>query len=130
MQSISINILLALNEPSLRKFLPDVEPGGMVLYNSDTLPPDCVRNDLRIIARHFSGLADKLGDPKVGNVVMLGALLEATELLDEAQNVAAMRRKVKSQKWFDLDVTALARGRSELRQPLEPCSGREIPLPV
>ena len=28
------NVLLALNEPSLRKFLPAVEPGGLVLYNA------------------------------------------------------------------------------------------------
>ena len=58
------NVLLALNEPSLRKFLPEVEPGGIVLYNSETLPEDCVRPDLRTIPEHFSGLADKLGDPK------------------------------------------------------------------
>jgi len=32
------------------------------------------------VERTASYLADKLGDPKVGNVVMLGALLEATGL--------------------------------------------------
>jgi 2-oxoisovalerate ferredoxin oxidoreductase beta subunit len=116
------NVLLALNEPSLRKFLPDVEPGGMVLYNSDTLPPDCVRNDLRIIARHFSGLADKLGDPKVGNVVMLGALLEATGLLEPEQIVSALRALVKNKKYLDLDLLALRLGQDEVRkEPLPVC---------
>ena len=46
------NVLLALNEPSLRKFLPEVEPGGIVLYNCATLPEDCVRSDLRMVANH------------------------------------------------------------------------------
>jgi 2-oxoisovalerate ferredoxin oxidoreductase beta subunit len=116
------NVLLALNEPSLRKFLPDVEPGGIVLYNSDTLPEDCVRPDLRMIARHFSGLADKLGDPKVGNVVMLGALLEATGLLDPEQIVSALRVLVKNKKYLDLDLLALQMGQEELRhQPLPVC---------
>jgi len=32
------DVLLALNEPSLRKFLPASVPGGLVLYNSDQLP--------------------------------------------------------------------------------------------
>jgi hypothetical protein len=41
------------------------------------------------MARHFSGMADQLGDQKVGNVVMLGALLEATGLLEPEQVVAA-----------------------------------------
>src|SRR5579872_4274943 len=35
------NVLIALNEPSLRKFLPAVEPGGLVLYDGAELPPDC-----------------------------------------------------------------------------------------
>jgi len=116
------NVLLALNEPSLRKFLPDVEPGGIVLYNSDTLPADCMRSDLRIVARHFSGLADKLGDPKVGNVVMLGALLEATGLLEPEQIVSALRALVKNKKYLDLDLLALQLGQDEVRkEPLPVC---------
>src|SRR6185295_20352909 len=37
------NVLLALNEPSLRKFLPALEAGGIVLYNASSLPEDCAR---------------------------------------------------------------------------------------
>ena len=110
------NVLLALNEPSLRKFLPDVEPGGIVLYNSETLPDDCVRGDVRTIAKHFSGLADKLGDPKVGNVVMLGALVEATGLLEAEQIVSALRALVKNKKYLDLDLLALQLGQDEVRR--------------
>ena len=29
------NVLLAMNEPSLHKFLDSVEPGGWVLYNGE-----------------------------------------------------------------------------------------------
>ncbi len=110
------NVLLALNEPSLRKFLPDVEPGGIVLYNGETLPEDCVRPDVRMVAKHFSGIADRLGDPKVGNIVMLGALLEATGLLEPEQIVAALRALVKNKKYLDLDLLALQLGQDEVRQ--------------
>ncbi|HUI55301.1 MAG TPA: 2-oxoacid:acceptor oxidoreductase family protein [Bryobacteraceae bacterium] len=115
------NVLLALNEPSLRKFLATVEPGGMVLYNAETLPEDCVRKDLRMITMHFSGLADKLGDPKVGNIVMLGALLEATGLVEPEQAVDALRVLVKNKKYLDLDLQALEVGQAEIRRE---------PLPV
>jgi 2-oxoisovalerate ferredoxin oxidoreductase beta subunit len=116
------NVLLALNEPSLRKFLPEVEHGGIVLYNSDILPEDCVRPDLRMVAKPFSGLADQLGDPKVGNIVMLGALLEATGLLEPEQIVSALRALVKNKKYLDLDLLALQLGQDELRrQPLPVC---------
>jgi len=116
------NVLLALNEPSLRKFLPEVEPGGIVLYNGDALPEDCVRPDLRVIAKPFSGLADQLGDQKVGNIVMLGALLEATGLLDPEQIISALQALVKNKKYLDLDLLALQLGQDELRrQPLPVC---------
>jgi 2-oxoisovalerate ferredoxin oxidoreductase beta subunit len=110
------NVLLALNEPSLRKFLPSVETGGVVLYNGPALPEDCVRQDVRVVAKPFMQLADELGSSKVGNIVMLGALLETTSLLDEEQVTGALRRLVKSDKWFDLDVLALERGREEVRK--------------
>jgi len=113
------NVLLALNEPSLRKFLPSVEPGGIVLYNGPAMPEDCVRGDVRQVALPFTEIADGLGVAKAGNIVMLGALVEATGLLEEAQVVSALRKIVKSQKWFDIDMQAFERGRQEIRkQPL------------
>ena len=116
------NVLLALNEPSLRKFLPEVEAGGIVLYNSETLPEDCNRPDVRIVARHFAALADRLGDPKVANVVMLGALLEATGLLDPEQIEIALRALVKNKRYLDLDLQALQLGQNEMhKEPLPVC---------
>jgi Pyruvate/2-oxoacid:ferredoxin oxidoreductase gamma subunit len=47
----------------------------------------------------------------VANIVMLGALLEATALLDQERVIAALSRLVKSPRWFDLDIDALDRGR-------------------
>ena len=110
------NVLLALNEPSLRKFLPAMEPGGIVLYNAPAVPEDCSRADVRILAMPFSQLADHLGDSKIANVVMLGALVEATGLLEEEQVIGALRKLVKSQRWFDLDLKALECGREEIRK--------------
>jgi 2-oxoisovalerate ferredoxin oxidoreductase beta subunit len=110
------DVLLALNEPSLRKFLPGVVPGGTVLYNSEQLPEDCARPDVRMVSMPFTELADQLGNSKAANIVMLGALLETMDLLDQERVIGALRRKVKSQKWFDLDLAALAKGREEVRK--------------
>ena len=64
----------------------------------------------------FTQLADELGASKIGNMVMLGALLEATSLLDQERVIGALHKLVKNSKWFDLDMAALARGREEVRQ--------------
>ena len=105
------NVLLALNEPSLRKFIGTVQPGGWVLYNGTELPDDCRRADLQNIVLPFTQMADELGSAKAGNVVMLGALLEATNMLAEEPVVAALRKLVKSARWMEIDLAALARGR-------------------
>jgi Pyruvate/2-oxoacid:ferredoxin oxidoreductase gamma subunit len=110
------NVLLALNEPSLRKFLASVEPGGMVLYNGDVFPEDCIRSDVRGVALPFTQMADGLGAAKAGNMAMLGALLEATGILEDEAVKTALRRLVKTQKWYDLDLAALELGREELRK--------------
>jgi 2-oxoisovalerate ferredoxin oxidoreductase beta subunit len=110
----SPNVLLALNEPSLRKFLPAVEVGGIVLYNGE-IPEDCVRRGVRLVALPFTRLADELGNTKVSNIVMLGALLEATGVLEPERVVGALKRLV-NPRFFELDLTALERGRKEFRE--------------
>jgi len=110
------NVLLALNEPSLRKFLPGVESGGTVLYDGDSLPEGCSRSDVRMVALPFTRFADELGSAKVANMVVLGALLEATGLLDQERVVGALRHLIKNRRLFEMDLAALARGRAELRK--------------
>jgi 2-oxoisovalerate ferredoxin oxidoreductase beta subunit len=110
------NVLLAMNEPSLCKFLPTVEESGIVFYNGAEIPPDCTRADVQIVALPFTELADALGSSKVANMVMLGALLEATAMLENDRVVAALKRLVKNPRFFDLDIAALARGRDEFRK--------------
>jgi 2-oxoisovalerate ferredoxin oxidoreductase beta subunit len=110
------NLLLALNEPSLRKFLPAVVPKGLVLYNAASLPDDCRRDDVRFLVRPFTELADQLGEPRAGNIVMLGALLQATGVLGEDEVIAVLQRLVKSERWLEIDRRALLRGREAARE--------------
>jgi Pyruvate/2-oxoacid:ferredoxin oxidoreductase gamma subunit len=92
-----------------------VEDGGLVLYNGGIVPEDCERPGVRMVAAPFTEIADRLGASKVGNVVMLGALLELTGVLPEERIIGALRRLVKTQKWFELDVKALEAGRDAVR---------------
>ena len=112
------NMLLALNEPSLRKFIGAVQPGGWALYNGEEFPEDCARPDVHTMALPFTRIADEVGAAKAGNIVMLGALVEATGMLSQEQVTAALRKLVKSQRWMEIDLAALARGREEARKGL------------
>jgi len=110
------NVLIAMNEPSLRKFGPAVEPGGIVLYNGESLPEDCTGADVLTIPVPATQIADSLGAAKAANVVMLGALLEAACVLDTEPVKAALRHLVKSDRWFEIDLTALEWGREAARK--------------
>jgi len=105
------NILVAMNEPSLRKFDKSVCHGGWVIYNGDEFPADCVREGVHVLAAPFMQVADELGEKRAANMVMLGALLEIAGSLPQASVDAALRRLVKNARWVELDERALARGR-------------------
>jgi len=112
------DVLVAMNEPALRKFESSVREGGWVIFNGDAFPEDCKRPDVQLLALPFTRLADQLGDARASNMVMLGALLEITGVLPHASIRAALHRLVKSKKWIDLDERALARGRELYRESL------------
>jgi 2-oxoisovalerate ferredoxin oxidoreductase beta subunit len=112
------NILIAMNEPSLRKFDGSVSPGGWVIYNGDAFPEDCKRADVHVLALPFSQMANELGDPRMANIIMLGALLEIAQNLPQASIDAALRRLVKKPKLVELGQHALERGRELFRASL------------
>lgn len=110
------HILVAMNEPSLRKFYDSIRPGGWVLYNGESLPEEYHRSDVNVLARPFTFVANELGDPRAGNMVMLGALLDITGALPEACVGAALRRLLKNPRWIELDERAIAKGRELYRE--------------
>jgi len=65
-----------------------------------------------MVALPFTELADTIGATKVANIVMLGALLEATGMLPQNRVEGALRRLV-APRFLQLDFDALALGREE-----------------
>jgi len=106
------HLLVAMNEPALRKFAAQVAPGGTILYNGAAFPEQLQRPDLRVIARPFAEIALELGNPRAMNMVMLGALLELVGVLPAACVRAALAQLVPNPKWQELDLRAIARGRA------------------
>ena len=114
------DVLVAMNEPSLHKFASSVRPGGWIVYNGDAFPTECMRSDVHILTRSFTHIAADLGDARAANMVMLGVVLQAMDVLPDASLDAALRRLIHNPKWVELDERALALGRSLLRESLAP----------
>jgi 2-oxoisovalerate ferredoxin oxidoreductase beta subunit len=105
------DVLVAMNEFSLRKFAPEVAGGGLILYNGASLPADFAAPGVQLVAIPAAEVADKLGSAKAANIVMLGALLEETECLAPRTALAVLEDKVKKIDLLEIDRKALSAGR-------------------
>jgi 2-oxoisovalerate ferredoxin oxidoreductase beta subunit len=105
------DVLVAMNELSLRKFANQVGPGGTILYNHDRLPENFEKPSAQVFCIPAAEIADKLGSTKAANIVMMGALLEETECLSAATAMGVMEDKVKKVALLEIDRKALAAGR-------------------
>lgn len=104
--------LIAMNGPSLVKFRDDVVPGGTVFVNSDTVKEAVEREDVKVVRVPCDTIAIQLGNPKVSNMVMLGAYIAATKAL-EPETLREMIRHMFSgpkEKLIPLNMEALDRG--------------------
>jgi len=105
------NVLIAMNEISLRKFAQQVVMGGIIIYGGEKLPDDLEIPQAQVVCIPASEIADKLGSAKVANVVIMGALLEETECLSSATAMKVLEAKVKNPALLELDRKALDAGR-------------------
>lgn len=74
-------VAVIMNLPSLKKFEPAIEKGGTLLYNTSLIDAAPVRKDTKIIPVACNDIAESLGNSRVANMVMLGAIIEATHAI-------------------------------------------------
>lgn len=73
---------IVMNRPSLDKFEDLVVDGGKLFINSSLVDREAKREGIDIYYIPANEIADKLGNSRVANMVMLGAYLEATKSVE------------------------------------------------
>jgi 2-oxoisovalerate ferredoxin oxidoreductase beta subunit len=107
--------LVALNGPSLERFEADVVPGGTILFNASMIEAGPHRTDVTAVPVPASAIAERLGDVRVANMVMLGALLARGCAVSMAAVLAALPEVVEAEdELLDLDRRALEAGRGDV----------------
>jgi len=71
-------ILVAMNTPSLDKFESSVNENGLIILNTSLVTGDPQRKDVKVIKIPAGDVAKKLGNERIINMVLLGALISAT----------------------------------------------------
>ncbi|MCO6450828.1 MAG: 2-oxoacid:acceptor oxidoreductase family protein [Caldilineales bacterium] len=74
--------VVSMNLPSTDKYEPLVKSGGTLIANSSLVHRTIQRPEIHAILLPANTMAEKLGDVRMANVVMLGALLATTGWLE------------------------------------------------
>ena len=68
------NVLIAMNRPSLDKFVNEVEPGGTILLDSSLIDERVERDDVTVFYVPASKLAEENGLKGLANLILVGKL--------------------------------------------------------
>ena len=77
----SYDTAIVLNQPSLEKFEPKVKPGGTLIYESNTIMTPPTRKDINIYDIPAAVEANKIGNKKTMNMIILGTFLSMKPLV-------------------------------------------------
>ncbi len=104
--------LLIFNKPSLEKFESSAAKDGYLLLNSSLVDIEPRRSDLNIYKLSASEMAAELGNNRVFNLIMLGAFVKATGIV-ELDSVKKALEEIVSKKRKDmlpLNLEAFSKG--------------------
>jgi len=64
--------LIVMNKPSMDRFENEVVNGGVIIYDNGLIDTPPKRKDIRVVGLPATEIADKLGNTKVANMILLG----------------------------------------------------------
>lgn len=73
--------IVVLNQASFDKFESKVRKGGCLIVNTSLAEKVENRSDIRYVFAPITEMAEKLGNPKMANMLSLGLLLQSSKLL-------------------------------------------------
>lgn len=76
--------VIVMNRPSLDKFENTIVPGGRLFINSSLVDRESTRDDIEVYYIPANEIANQLGNSRVANMVMLGAFLEVTNVVEKS----------------------------------------------
>jgi 2-oxoglutarate ferredoxin oxidoreductase subunit gamma len=103
---------LVFNLPSFDKFEPMVTPGGVIIANASLINRGFLRNDVKSLLIPANEIAEKIGDKRLTNMVMIGALMGKLPIFTLDVLVKTLENNLPSRhkRLLPLNITALQQG--------------------
>lgn len=105
-------VAVVFNIPSFNRYEPLVAPGGLLASNASLVPLHSTRTDIETLEVPATEIADVLGNLRVANLVMLGAVLSVRPVLPLEAIKQALEQHIPSHRrdMLALNYEALDRG--------------------
>ncbi len=106
------SIAVVFNNPSLEKYEPLVRAGGLLVINESLVVHGSSRDDLTVVSLPATEIATELGETRVTNMILLGAMLAHRPLvaLESVQAVMIDKLGERKSHLHALNRLALERG--------------------
>jgi len=104
--------MVIMNQPSYTRFHGRLTPTGTLLINTSMIRREEPHPDATVLRFKATDEANRLGEVRVGNMLMLGAVRAATDCAPREAIEDVLRRTLTGRKaaLLDLNLQALARG--------------------
>lgn len=92
------DVLIAMNLPSLEKYLNETESGGYIVYDSSLINIEPKREDVKISAIPATKLASDNALGGLANMIIMGKVIKDTEILTLDQVKESLKKMVPAKK--------------------------------
>jgi 2-oxoglutarate ferredoxin oxidoreductase subunit gamma len=100
--------LVVMNTPSLQTFQTRIAPGGAFFLNSSIITGRPNRSDVDIWEIPVAEIATELGNPRVQNVVMMGAYVKMTRMVSEESYMKSLKAILGTKKKAAMEINRKA----------------------
>ena len=107
------DVLIAMNLPSLQKYVDTVVPGGQIYVDSTLIAAKVERTDVEVFYIPATQMAKDAGIATLANMIIIGHLLENNKHLDFSGTEAVVNKLVPPKKaaLIELNMKALTLGK-------------------
>ncbi len=106
------DILIAMNLPSLEKYLYETEKGGNIIYDSSLITKEIIREDVTISGIPATKLATDNGLDGLANMIIMGKAIKDTNVLtlEQVKNSLAQMVPAKKAELLEKNLKAIEIG--------------------
>ena len=106
------DVLVAMNLPSLQKFVNAVVPGGKIFVDSTLIDAKVERTDVEVFYIPATQMAKNAGFATLANMIIMGKLIKETGAVRFDNNLETLKSFIpaKKEKLIDINCQALQAG--------------------